>query len=242
MHLITASLGQQAVSVPATSGEPSAGLQPPLSNPVEGQPQPAAEAFKIFFSLRLAEALPAARLLVAALEEARPELQGRIFCSGVTKARAGENLQKKIANALDTAGLVVIFGTTTYGKESELEPGGHSTYEELMFTKSESKPFFLIRMCEKIETATVRLTLGGAYKQVEWPVPPNRDLDAAVPIPTGLVDALLEAVNHFSHARAPAASAPSASPVKHRILHLHLAPTGLSPSSDPCNRRSSLRS
>ena len=89
-----------------------------------------------------------------------------------------------------------------------------------MFTKSDSKPFFLIRMCEKIETATVRLTLGGAYKRVEWPVPPNRDLDAAVPIPTGLVDALLEAVNHFSHARAPA-SAPSASPVKHRILHLH---------------------
>ena len=62
-----------------------------------------------------------------------------------------------------------------------------------MFTKSENKPFFLLRMCEKIENATVRLTLPGAYKWVEWRVPQNRNGGTAAPIPDGLVDALLEA-------------------------------------------------
>ena len=182
---------------------------------------------ELFFSLRIDEALEEARALVQALESARPSL--KIFCSGVTQTDAGENLQAKIADAIDAARLAVVFGTRTYAKETLLEPGwvgGYSTYEECMFLKSEGRPFFPLRMCDKLENPRIRLALCGVYKWFDWrplAAPQTRDgaaVSAAVSIPEGLVEALLCALDRISPAHAAPPSLPPPS-TKHYLLHVH---------------------
>ena len=56
-------------------------------------------------------------------------------------------------------------GTKTYGKQTAIK---FSTYEELQFIVNESKPYFLIKMCDKFEVADTRFRIPDNTAFIKW--------------------------------------------------------------------------
>lgn len=100
----------------------------------------------VFISLRFAEAHEEAKVLRDALE------QRGVSCF-LCAVAPGEDLWESITNALDTARLAVVMGTRTYGEDTGNQ---YCTHQELKFIRAESKPIFLIKMCERFENKNAR--------------------------------------------------------------------------------------
>eukprot|EP00730_Choanoeca_flexa_P006681 TRINITY_DN12203_c2_g4_i14.p1 TRINITY_DN12203_c2_g4~~TRINITY_DN12203_c2_g4_i14.p1 ORF type:complete len:269 (+),score=69.00 TRINITY_DN12203_c2_g4_i14:111-809(+) len=126
----------------------------------EHRPAPAAvnNGPDIFISLRFGEALPAAEALKAKLEAKGVS----VFLCAVA---AGGNLYREIASNIDACRLVVILGTKTYGKDTGI---GFCTANELEFIISENKEIFLVKMCDRFDEPTTRMTLGRHIMHHPW--------------------------------------------------------------------------
>ena len=114
----------------------------------------------IFISLRYAEAEKYARQIVNGLKEKEPSINTIII-----DAEVGENIAEKVANSIDESKLCLIMGSKTYGQETA---STFSTYEELEYIKSEKKPIFLVKMCERFEVPTTRLKLNNSISFFYW--------------------------------------------------------------------------
>jgi len=148
---------------------------------------PADEAFDCFISLRFGEAADEASALRSALE-GRGQ---RVFICNMSP---GGNLVDSIFAALASAKLVILMGSQTYGRRTTT----FSTFEELQFTLSEGKNYFLIKMCEHFEEAHVRAQLGDHIMYSMW-MPGE-------PMPNGLVESVLSKLAGLTPARPRQAS------------------------------------
>jgi hypothetical protein len=111
----------------------------------------------IFISFRFGEAHTEALALKKALEE----VGKRVFISDV---QGGGNIEAVICEAIDKCLLVVILGTTTYGRSTT----SFSTYHEINYTFDEQKPFYLIKMTDRWEEVHVRMKFGQRTMYTLW--------------------------------------------------------------------------
>ena len=61
----------------------------------------------------------------------------------------------------------MILGTATYGKLTESR---FNTYDELDYIISESKPFFLVKMCDQFEEKKATFHFTKSVLHFPWPV------------------------------------------------------------------------
>jgi hypothetical protein len=115
-------------------------------------------SYRVFISLRFAEAETEARALKAALE-------ARGITAFLCAVAPGSDIAAQISNALDGCQLAIIMGTRTYGKNTGV---AFSTLKELRFIQDEPKPFFLVKMCERFEEAETRMRLDSAVSYFRW--------------------------------------------------------------------------
>jgi len=97
------------------------------------------EKIDIFCSLRFGNSMYEARQVQEKLK-AKHNINAVII-----NVPEGEDIANQVAQKLDKARLVLIFGCETYGQGTV----SFSTKEELRFILSEKKPFFLIKMCDR---------------------------------------------------------------------------------------------
>ena len=131
----------------------------------------------IFISFRFGEAHAEALALRQALEARNL----RVFLSG---ASPGDDLQDKIAGALDSCRMAVILASKTYGCETN---GLFDTGAEMNFIRSHRKPFVLIRMIqfgEDWELPKTKMAFPLSLMQTLW-LPGS-------PMPDDLVDIILK--------------------------------------------------
>ncbi|CAE7660400.1 NXNL2, partial [Symbiodinium microadriaticum] len=145
------------------------------------------EVVDIFFSLRFGEAMDQAVMVRKLLKE-QYDINGCII-----EVPPGQDIAEQVAEKLNSAKMVLIFGTETYGTGTV----NFSTKEELQFLMDEKKPFFLIKMCEKFSVARTRLSLSNAVSYVKWnpgdPVPDNLISEIA----NKFEDAVLNPTAHY---------------------------------------------
>jgi hypothetical protein len=113
----------------------------------------------IFCSLRFVEASKEAHLIQDALKEYK------INAVIIDDVENGDDICGQVAELLDAAKMVIIFGTETYGKGTE---ASFSTKEELQFIMAEKKPFFLLKMCERFLESRTRFHLPNSIAYMKW--------------------------------------------------------------------------
>jgi hypothetical protein len=113
----------------------------------------------IFCSLRFVEASKEAHLIQDALKEYK------INAVIIDDVENGDDICGQVAELLDAAKMVIIFGTETYGKGTE---ASFSTKEELSFIMAEKKPFFLLKMCERFLESRTRFHLPNSIAYMKW--------------------------------------------------------------------------
>ncbi|EGD76947.1 hypothetical protein PTSG_07288 [Salpingoeca rosetta] len=142
---------------------------------------------KVFISLRFGEAGHAGKLLQRELEQ----VHGLdVFLCDV---KPGGNMEEEIITALAVCDLAVIMGTKTYGKKT---PSTFSTFEELRFITTERKPFFFIKMCERLEESFARFHLPDSISFFQW-IPASRDPES-MSLPHDLAPAIVDKLTHIS--------------------------------------------
>eukprot|EP00043_Microstomoeca_roanoka_P025269 m.263584 g.263584 ORF g.263584 m.263584 type:complete len:410 (-) comp53819_c0_seq1:344-1573(-) len=150
---------------------------------------------RVFLSLRFGEAMDEAIAIKTALQR----LGTATFLCDVAP---GGDIAEAVIPAIDAAELVVILGTETYGEKTA---SPFSTYEELKFIMDESKPFFLVKMCERFQYPQARFWLSSSVSYYQWT--PSRGEKKYVP--ADLIDAIvkrLHALQGDQHAAKPAGS------------------------------------
>ncbi len=122
---------------------------------------------RIFISARFCEASTEAGQL-------KQTLEAKGISTFLSNVPPGENLSSTIAHALKSCDLVVIMGTATYGKNTDV---GFSTYNELKYVCEKKKPFYLIKMCDSFEEPETVLVLHQGISYHRWrprtPMPPD---------------------------------------------------------------------
>ncbi len=103
---------------------------------------------------------------------------------------AGVNIASKVAESINDAELVLIFGTKTYGAPGTVS---FSTREELQFIKQTNKPFFLIKMCNEFEDPLTKFYLHDGIAYEAWN--PNN------PMPAGLIDKIVARYTQIINAK-----------------------------------------
>ena len=92
---------------------------------------------------------------------------------------------REIVTNIAKAEMVVILGTKTYGVDTG---AAFSTFQELEFIVNERKPMFLVKMCDRFETAHARFYLGGNIAHHAWM--PQTEAEQQN-VPDDLVDAII---------------------------------------------------
>ncbi|EGD77003.1 hypothetical protein PTSG_12575 [Salpingoeca rosetta] len=155
--------------------------------PVQKKASQRSRRKKVFISLRFGEAGHAGKLLKRELEQ----VHGLdVFLCDV---EPGGNMGKEIITNLAACDLAVIMGTKTYGKET---PSTFSTFQELDFIKNERKPFFFIKMCERLEESFARFHLPDSISYFPW-IPASRDPES-MSLPPDLAPAIVDKLSHIS--------------------------------------------
>lgn len=127
--------------------------------------------YQIFISYRFVESRNEARVLKDALEA------NGISTYLCDKVLSGKNIKDEIVSALSDCQLVIIMGSLTYGRNTGAK---FSTHEELNFIIHESKPYFLIKMCDRFEEVDTRFQIPGFISYVQW-LPGTPIPDTVVP-------------------------------------------------------------
>ncbi len=146
---------------------------------------------RVFLSTRFNESKPQATLLKHKLEQAGVST----FLCDVPE---GQNIAKVVMKAIDQCELVVIFGTSTYGKETDCS---FSTAQELRYIVDHEKPFFLIKMCEMFlePAAKFHLPPSIAYYQWDERVDPSDDLVRKIVTRLAAINASTSTSSHHHH-------------------------------------------
>ena len=140
----------------------------------------------VFISFRFGEAKAEALALRKALEARNVS----VFLSG---ASPGDDLQDKIAVALDNCRMAVILASKTYGTETN---GLFDTGAEMNFVRSHQKPFVLVRMIDFGEDwalSRTKMAFPLSLMQILW-LP-------GTPMPDDLVDVILKKLAKVSRAK-----------------------------------------
>jgi hypothetical protein len=156
---------------------------------------------QVFISCRFGEALPQAEMLKAALEKADVTC---FLCS----VHSGDSIGDAVVDNLDSAELVVILGTRTYGQKTDCN---FSTYNELKFVVDAKKPFFLVKMCDRFEVSNARFRLLTDTAHSPWPEKDHARL------PPTLVPEIMEKLRIVSAPPTPAMSRLVVSPAKQSV-------------------------
>jgi fibronectin type 3 domain-containing protein len=102
----------------------------------------------------------------------------------------GDDLLTEISHAIEDCELAVIMGSETFGEKTD---GYFSTLDELKAIKSEEKPIFLIKMCERFRYAETRYCFPKSFLYFLWQPHTN--------MPNDLVDSILDKIA-FPHRKA----------------------------------------
>jgi cobalamin-dependent methionine synthase I len=129
----------------------------------------------IFCSLRFGEGMKYAKQVRDALRKQKN------LNAVIVEVPEGNDIASVVAEMIDAAKLVLIFGTQTYGVGTV----SFSTKEELQFVMDDKKPFYLIKMCDKFSEARTRLMLHKGISYKYWNIK-NDD-----PMPEDLIDQIV---------------------------------------------------
>jgi hypothetical protein len=138
----------------------------------------------VFISFRMNEVMDEALQL-------KSKLEAFGVSTFVCDTQPGGNLLSDISHAISNCDLAVILGTETFGIETDVK---FSTLDELMHIRSERKPIFLIKMCDRFDSAEVRFCFPESTLYTEWP--PHTAM------PTGLVREILDKIAFSTRALA----------------------------------------
>jgi len=130
------------------------------------------EKIDIFCSLRFGNSMYEARQVQEKLK-AKHNINAVII-----NVPEGEDIANQVAQKLDKARLVLIFGCETYGQGTV----SFSTKEELRFILSEKRPYFLIKMCDRFIESNARMAFhdGISYKIWKHGEPMPEDLVSSI--------------------------------------------------------------
>eukprot|EP00043_Microstomoeca_roanoka_P024983 m.7224 g.7224 ORF g.7224 m.7224 type:complete len:884 (+) comp5125_c0_seq2:974-3625(+) len=117
--------------------------------------------FRIFISMKFQEARDEALALKSALQQRGIST---FVCDDIPTAE----MARSVISAIDTAELVVILGTETYGAETS---STFSTHDELAFIINQRKPFYLVKLCDRFVEAGTRFWLPTSLPCFTWKHP-----------------------------------------------------------------------
>lgn len=164
-----------------------------LSSSLTTTPSSSAASFyhRIFLSLRFTEAKQEATLIKAILEN----YYGiPTFLCDIPE---GEDISDAIINAISKCELVVIFGTSTYGRKTD---SSCSTYQELRYIMDKKKPYFLVKMCDEFleSYADFHLTSSISYYiwKSELSTSINSDGTVSCSVPAELIQRIISKLNN----------------------------------------------
>jgi len=131
----------------------------PLStSQFQSPPATPSATYDVFISLRFEEAKDEAAALQVALQKNGLS----VFLCAVDP---GDDIAKVIVSALANCKMVVILGTKTYGLETDCK---FSTYQELRYIIDQTKPFFLVKMCDQFEQQPTKFWLPNTVSYFPW--------------------------------------------------------------------------